>query len=294
MRKEVKIGLTGIASLILLFVGINYLKGINLFKPESYYIVKFRDINGLTVSSPVFANGFKIGIVRDLELDPKQPEYVAVGIKVDDNIRIPRNSHAELVSEMLGTVKMNMILDHSSGNYCQPGDTIPGISNNGIMGVAQNDILPKIQQMVPKIDSVITALNKILNDPQIAQTLNHTERLTASLERTGRALEVMMRNDMPAIARNMHTVSENLVVVSGNLRNIDFASTAARVDSTIENVRLLTQKLNRKDNSLGLLLNDTGLYNNLNTTLDDASSLLRDLKNNPKRYVHFSVFGRKN
>ena len=109
MKKEVKIGLAGIASLLILFFGINYLKGVNMFKPESYYYVEFTNINGLATSSPVFANGLKVGLVRDIQYNYQKPGHVVVGIEMDQAMRIPKGSRAELVTEMLGTVKMNML-----------------------------------------------------------------------------------------------------------------------------------------------------------------------------------------
>ena len=137
MKKEVKIGLTGIASLIILFFGINYLKGINMFKPESYYYVEFTNVNGLAQSSPVFANGFKIGIVRDIQYNYDKPGHVVVGMEIDQNMRIPAGSKAELVTEMLGTVKMNLLLDYTSSGFFAPGDTIAGAANEGILGAAE-------------------------------------------------------------------------------------------------------------------------------------------------------------
>ena len=116
MKKEVKIGLAGIASLLILFFGINYLKGVNMFKPESYYYVEFTNINGLATSSPVFANGLKVGLVRDIQYNYQKPGHVVVGIEMDQAMRIPKGSRAELVTEMLGTVKMNMLLNHEVRN----------------------------------------------------------------------------------------------------------------------------------------------------------------------------------
>lgn len=108
-----------------------------MFKPESYYYVDFTDVNGLAQSSPVFANGYKIGIVRDLQYDHQHPGHVIVGIEVDQNLRIPTGSKAELVTEMLGTVKMNMMLQYESTTFLNPGDTIEGTANTGILGKAE-------------------------------------------------------------------------------------------------------------------------------------------------------------
>lgn len=293
MRKEVKIGLAGIGALLVLFFGINYLKGVNMLKPESYYYVEFTDINGLANSSPVFANGLKVGLVRDIQYNYLKPGHVVVGIDMDEKMRIPKGSYADLVTEMLGTVKINLVLDFNSTTYYAAGDTIQGRANPGIMGVAEKELLPKVEQMMPKLDSILSSLNQLLADPALKNTLHNAEQLTASLNATSKQLNTLMSKDVPALTGNITTITEDLKQISGNLKNIDYASTFIKVDSTLQNVRLLTDKLNRKDNSLGLLLNDSSLYNNLSATAGNAASLLEDLQAHPKRYVHFSLFGKK-
>lgn len=293
MKKEFKIGLAGIAALIILFCGIHYLKGINMFKPESYYLVEFENVNGLPESSPVFANGFKVGIVRDLRYNYQKPGHVLVGIELDQHMKVPKGSRAELVTEMLGTVKMNLLLNLQNMEYYGENDTIPGVANNGIMGAAEKDLLPQIQRMLPKMDSILGSLNKLLGDPSLANTLHNAEQLTASLSATGQKLNKLMDTDVPQLLDNVNVTVSNLKEISDNLKDVDYASTIAKVDSTLTNVRLLTDKLNRKDNSLGLLMNDSSLYKNLNATSANAASLLEDLKAHPKRYVHFSLFGKK-
>ena len=133
ITKEVRIGIAGIAALCILVYGINYLKGINMFKPSSYFYVKFQNVNGLTKSSPVFADGFRVGIVRDLYYDYTQPGKVVAEIDVDPELRIPKGSTAELAAEMLGGVKMNLLLANNPREKYQIGDTIPGVLNNGMM-----------------------------------------------------------------------------------------------------------------------------------------------------------------
>lgn len=293
MKKEVKIGLAGIASLLILFFGMNYLKGINMFKPESYYYVEFTDINGLAKSSPVFANGFKIGIVRDIEYNFHKPGHVVVGVELDEAMKIPAGSHAELITEMLGTVKMNLHFNLSNHNYYAEGDTLPGIANTGILGEAEKTLLPQMKQMLPKLDSILGSLNKLLSDPSLGNTLHNAEQLTASLNATSRQLNTLMTNDVPQLTQNVTTITSNLKTITDNLKDVDYAATFIKVDSTLNNVRLLTDKLNRKDNSLGLLMNDSSLYHNLNATAANAATLLYDLKAHPKRYVHFSLFGKK-
>ena len=293
MKKEVKIGLAGIAALVILFFGINYLKGINMFRSETYYLVDFTDVNGLAKSSPVYANGLKVGIVSDIQYNFKKPGHVTVGIDMDDSMKIPVGSHAELVSEMLGTVKMNLHLNTENPNNISSTDTIKGYANPGIMGAAEKDILPKVEALMPKMDSILTSLNALLADPALTNTLHNAEKLTASLNTTSNHLQALMSNDIPKMTGNIIALTDNLKSMSNNLKDIDFAATFNKIDATLKNVYLLTDKLNRNDNTLGLLMNDDSLYNNLNATTKNAASLLEDLQAHPKRYVHFSLFGKK-
>ena len=292
MKKEVKIGIIGIAALAMLFFGINYLKGVRMFHASSYYYVEYTDINGLATSSPVFASGYKVGLVREIQYNHANPGHVVVEVELDKGMQIPKGSTGELVTEMLGTVKMNLKLNLQSKEYCQPGDTLPGIVNNGLMGVAEG-IMPKVEQLMPKMDSILNSLNQLLANPALRGTLENTERLTANLDVTTRQLNKLMQNDLPQITGRMITIADNFSTISESLKGIDYAETFQKIDSTLQNVQLLTSKLNSKDNTVGLLFNDPTLYNNLSATTANAASLLEDLQAHPKRYVHFSLFGRK-
>ena len=292
MRKEVKIGLIGIMAIAMLVFGINYLRGVAMFKSSRSYYVEFNNINGLPVSSPVFANGYKIGLVRDIQYNYEKLGTVTVEVEVEEGMRIPTGSKGELVTEMLGTVKMNLLLNLESQNYLQPGDTLQGFANNGIMGVAET-MVPKLEQMLPKMDSILNSLNKLMADPALAATLHNAEQVPANLTVNTHDLNKVMKNDLPKITGNLNSLTDNLNTISYNLKGIDYAATMRSIDSTLYNVRMLTNKLNSKDNTIGLLFNDPTLYNNLSTTTANAASLLEDLKSHPKRYVHFSLFGRK-
>ena len=166
LTKEVKIGIAGIIALFVLIYGINYLKGIYLFKPSNYYYVKFENINGLTKSSPVFADGYRVGIVRNLYYDYSQTRKVIAEIDVDPELRIPFGSTAELASELMGTVKMNLLLANNPRQKYEPGDTLQGNLNNGMMDKV-NAMMPQVEKMLPKLDSILASLNTILSDPAI-------------------------------------------------------------------------------------------------------------------------------
>lgn len=290
--KEVRIGIAGIVALFLLIYGINYLNGIHIFKPSSYFYVKYSSINGLTVSSPVYADGYKIGLVHDIVYDYNNPGNITVEIEVDTHTRIPKGSWAELETEMLGGVKMNIMMANNPRERYAIGDTIPGKENKGMMA-SVGALLPQVEQMVPKLDSILTSLNRILNDENIPAALQSIKNTTANLEVSTAQLNTLMRRDIPQLTTKLNTIGDNFVHISSNLKDIDFEATFSKVDSTLNNVKLVTEKLNRKDNSIGLLLNDPNFYNNLNATANNAASLLEDLQAHPKRYVHFSIFGKK-
>jgi len=290
--KEVKIGLAGIVAVAMLFFGIKFLKGINMLKATNYYYVEFENVGGLTKSSPVYADGYGIGIVRDITYNYKRPGHVVVEIEVDKEFRMPEGSLGELVTEMLGTIKMNLLLNKEATQWYAVGDTIPGYVNGGLMEEAAR-LVPKMAQMLPRLDSIVSSLNQLLAEPAISGTLHNTERITANLATTTSQLNRMMNYDIPQLTGNLHTISHNFVNISEHLKDIDYASTFQKVDSTLYNIQLITEKLNRKDNSLGLFLNDPSIYNNLNATSANAAALLEDLKAHPKRYVHFSIFGKK-
>lgn len=293
MKKEVKIGLIGVLALLILYYGINYLKGINLFQSSNFYYVEYSNINGLAGSSPVYANGYKIGTVRQIEYNYQKPGNVTVMVEVEKEMRVPKGSYGELVSEMLGTVKMNLILEKGN-SYYNPGDTLKGVVDNGLVGVAQDELLPQVEKLLPKMDSILTSLNKLMADPALAKTINNAEAISANLKSTTASLNHFMNNDLQKIGYNLNVITTNFADISGELKSINYKETFTKIDSTLYNVQMLTSKLNRKDNSLGLLFNDATLYNNLSSTTANASLLLEDLKSNPKRYVHFSLFGNKN
>lgn len=292
LTKEVRIGIAGIVALCILVYGINYLKGIHMFKPSSYFYVKFTNINGLTKSSPVFADGFRVGIVRDLYYDYNQPGKVIAEIDVDPELRIPMGSTAELTTELMGGVKMNLLLANNPRERFEIGDTLQGNVNNGIMEQVST-VMPQVEKMLPKLDSILASLNTILADPAIPGTLHSVQNTMASMEVTSRQLQSLMSKDIPQLTQKLNTIGDNFIAISDNLKEIDYSAAFASIDSTLANVKMITDQLGRKDNTIGLLLNDPALYNNLNATTANAASLLEDLKSHPKRYVHFSLFGKK-
>lgn len=293
--KEVKIALVAIVGVVVLFFGMNFLKGLNIFSSEDNYYVQFSDITGLSSSSPVYADGFKVGVVKDIIYDYSHTEGSKVLIGVDKQLRIPQGSSAEIVSDMLGNVKVNLLLANNPREKVAPGGLIKGMINDGAMGKLQ-DMVPAVEKMLPKLDSIMTSLNAILADPAIRQSLHNVQTITDNLTTSTAQLNTLMvglNKNVPGMMAKANNVLDNTETLTANLAAVDVASTMRQVDQTIANVQQLTAKLNSKDGSLGLLMNDTQLYDNLNSTMRNADSLVIDLRQHPKRYVHFSVFGRK-
>lgn len=293
--KEVKIALVAIVGVVVLFFGMNFLKGLNIFSSEDNYYVQFSDITGLSSSSPVYADGFKVGVVKDIIYDYSHTEGSKVLIGVDKQLRIPQGSSAEIVSDMLGNVKVNLLLANNPREKVAPGGLIKGMINDGAIGKLQ-DMVPAVEKMLPKLDSIMTSLNAILADPAIRQSLHNVQTITDNLTTSTAQLNTLMaglNKNVPGMMAKANNVLDNTETLTANLAAVDVASTMRQVDQTIANVQQLTAKLNSKEGSLGLLMNDTQLYDNLNSTMRNADSLVIDLRQHPKRYVHFSVFGRK-
>lgn len=291
--KEFKIGFVTIICALVLFFGIDYLKGINIFKPENYFYAKYTNVTGLAVSSPVTIDGFKVGLIRSIEYDYAHPGNVIVEMSLDKKLKVPAGSKALMKTDLLGTATIELQLNKYVGTHHAIGDTLIGTSDSGLMGTVTDKMVPQLEVMLPKMDSILSGLQDILANGKIKETLINVNGMTAELESTSRSLNKMMKSDVPVIMGNLKSMSANFNEISQNVKTIDFNEIIASVNKTLTNVEELTQKMNSKDNTIGLLLNSDGVYQNLNNTLRHADSLMIDLKANPKRYVHFSVFGRK-
>ncbi len=288
--KEATIGVVSIISLVLLYIGVNYLKGINLFRPANHYYVACSNVKDVTISSPVFVEGFKVGLVRSISYDYSTTGKILVEISLEESMRINKGSYISLEKTLLSGGELHIHLNKYVDEYLKSGDTIEGRSPEDMMASVQEKMLPQIIDLLPKLDSILYSLQILVSHPALSQSLDHIEKTTASLEISSRRLNQLLDNDVPVIASNLKTTTDNFAALSEEMKNLNLKGSIQSLNLTIDNLGQTTMKLNAKDNSLGLLLNDTLLYNNLNETVVNASNLLIDLKQNPKRYVRFSLF----
>lgn len=293
--KEVQIALVAIAGVAVLFFGLQFLKGLSIFGSSDTYYLKTDNLMGVTASTPVYADGYKVGVVGSINYDYDANGNTVVALALDKGMRLPLGSVAEISSDMMGNVKLDILLANNPRERMAVGDTLQGVANAGLMS-AVGSMVPQLQAMMPKLDSILTSINALLANPAIANSINNMETITAELTETSRQCNVMMRGlnkNIPALMAKTNRVMDNAETFTGKLNELDVASTMSKVDATLCNVEQMTAKLNSNEGTIGLLMRDPSLYWNLSNTMRDVDSLMIDLKAHPKRYVHFSIFGRK-
>ena len=295
LTKEIKIALVAIVGILVMYFGINFLKGMNLFSTNNAYYMTFDDIQGLGASTPIYADGYKVGTVDGMEYDYKENGPIKVKVDINKDLRIPQGSKAEIVKDLMGNLQVNLLLTNNPRERVEPGGVIPGAVNGGMMDKAAN-LIPVVEKMLPKLDSILTSVNALLADPALAASLHNVETITSNLTVSTRELNTLMaglNKQVPGMVRKANGVLDNTNRLTANLASLDVQGTLNKVNQTLESAHQFTEKLNSNQGSLGLLMNDTKLYDNLTSTMSHADSLVIDLKAHPKRYVHFSVFGRK-
>jgi len=292
---EVRIALVAIVAIIVIFFGMNFLKGLSLFSTGNSYCVSFDNVNGVSVSSPVYANGYRVGVVEKIDYDYSHTDHIVAVIGLNKQMQLRRGTTVEIESDFLGNVQLNLVMPADVTALLAPGDTIVGSKSKGMLAKA-GDMVPQIQQMLPKLDSILSSVNALLADPALSGSLHNVENITASLTTTSQQLSLLtqqLNRQMPQMMQKADGVLANAEGVTSKLNALDLQQTMQRVDATLGNLQQTTKALNSKEGTLGLMLRDPQLYNSLSATVRSADSLLSDIKAHPKRYINVSVFGRK-
>ena len=291
--RELIIGASVLVALMVLFFGIDYLKGINVFKASNYYYVSYTNVTGLSGSSPVLLNGYKVGQVREIQYEYDNPGHVLVELALDKQLRVPNGSKAVLSAGLLGDAQIDLKFS-TSKDFHTLGDKLIGETSSGLMdNVAR--IMPGVDSIFAKVDSLLTSVNRLAGDPALLASVQRLDKITANLEASTSQLNQTLKT-MPSvmsnvknIAQNIDSLSSDLTVVSKELKGMPMKETVENINVITDNVKLMSEKLNKDDNSLGLLLNDRQLYDNINGTVGSLDSLLIDVKKNPKRYISIKL-----
>lgn len=295
-RKELTVGILVILAMGILFFGINFLKGVNIFKASNYYYATYTDIKGLVNSAPVTLNGYKIGVVREIMYDYNHPGHVTLELGIDKQIKLPRGSVAKINTDFLGTATLSIELGDSSKGFYAVGDTILTAAHNGLMEEMEKEVLPAVAQIMPKVDSLLANLNAITGNPALHNSIGRLDGITADLATSLTSLKLTMASIQPA-AKNVHsittkvdTMATDLSVLTAKMRRAPVDSMMTDLQQTIVQLNKLTAQLNDPNSTVGKLITDPAVYNNLNATINSLDSLFVDIKRNPKRYVTVKIF----
>lgn len=293
-RKEVLIGAIVIVALAILFFGIDFLKGINVFKAANYYYVSFTDVQGLAKSAPVTVNGFKVGQVRDIEYEYDNPGHVKVELALDRNLRVPAGSQAILSTDLLGTSTIVLNMSHT-GDFHTIGDHLEGVVPTGMMDKVSSDLLPSLTGVFPKVDTLLTSINTLVGSPELIASVRRLDAITANLENTTKQLNSLIAT-LPPITANISTITGNfseassdLTLVTEKLKEVPIDSITDNINRLVSNLEELSSQLNDPNSTVGKLTHDPQLYNNINAAVASLDSLFVDIKRNPKRYISIKL-----
>lgn len=285
ISREVKIGIVVIIAISMLYFGLNYLKGVNIFKPDTYFYAKYDRVDGIVKTTHVYVNGFQVGHISDIIFDYSKEAPIVLEITVDKKLLVPVGTVAEVYDTgLMGDKAIQLKLGNSS-QYHVAGDTLRSATQNGLIAGIVDQILPPIMELVPSIDSTVIALKNVIESPEIKSLLKNADATMANLKHSTGKLD--------SVIDTVQYICNDLSGVTNSLNKVNWDSTMVSLEGTLTNLKTTTDKFNSTDNSIGALLNDKALYVSLDSTVNSANALLMDLKANPKRYVHFSVFGSK-
>jgi len=307
--KELTIGLCVIVALVILFFGINYLKGINLFKPANFYVVEYENINGLETAAPVTIDGYKVGQVRDIEFNYSQPGKIKVTLALNENLQVPEDSRALIEGSLLGGPSIVIKLG-TSKKMIPVGGMIQSGVNPDMMSTVSKEIMPKVTEILPMLDSLMVNLNntayninQLSGHPALTASVSRLDQITNNIEALSSDLRHSLGGQVPSILRNTNSVTNNLDSMSRNLARLSYNLKNIPVDATMAdlnvimgnlkslsaNLTTLSGNLNNPNGTVGKFLNDPQVYDHLSRLTADIDSLIVDIKRNPKRYISIKL-----
>ena len=296
-NKNVKIALTVIVGLALLYWGINYLKGINLFTPANRFYTEVKSTDGLLEAAPVTVNGFQVGQVREINYDYSKNK-ITIMLAMNKDMVVPEGSTINLVSGLVGGA--SLVLNLGDGPAMEQGSYIPTTDVPGLMDHVTENVMPMVTGMLPKVDSIMDNVNGLTGNPALTAALTRLDAISRQLQISAQQLTVLMNGlnrSVPGVMNNVNGITNNLTGATGNLtdlseslKNMPLDETMNKLNTTLANLQALSEQLNDKNSSLGKVINDRELYDNANHAIASLDSLLTDIKAHPKRYINVKVF----
>lgn len=309
--KYIKLGILLASCIAILVWGINYLQGHDIFKPVSYYHVIYDRVDGLTESGEITYNGYKMGSVKSIKFLPDRSGRLIVTLMIDKNFKIPKNSQANIVGSLMGSASVELIFSDSIRFYGS-GDTLKGNFEGGLLDMVSDQLGPlknKSESLMVSLDSIMVTLNAVFDDnmqKNLSESFANINRSTVNIEKMTSELSGLIVKEKQSIAGllnnlesfsgvleqnsgNLDNVLSNLSAVSDSLNAIPFAEIFTGLSASLQELSSLLKSAGSGESSLGLLLTDESLYNNLNYSLASLNNLLVDVRENPKKYVHFSA-----
>ena len=267
--REFKVGVLAIVCLGILYFGFNFLKGINIFSPTKVYVGTFDRINGLTAQAPVYIRGYQVGLVESIQYDFKQIPAFTVNVSIDKTIELPRGTQMALVADGLlggGAIELQLPLMPNRAMPYQKGDTLPTHIEPGLIDNLQTGLLANLDSLLNEANTLLASLNEQLNEGSIYATLQHIEQITRDLTVSSKDIRALTHNQLPAIMDKADATIEGLNDIINDVKAADIQGTVGKVDSTIST---LNAALQSQEGTVGMLLNDKTLYDNLNIALED-------------------------
>ncbi len=293
--KEFIIGISVIAAIAILFFGIDYLKGVNLFSPANFYYASYDNVAGLEISAPVTIDGYKVGQVRDIQFDYEKPGKVKVLLALNKKLRLPEDSRATIASTLMSGAYIQIAMGKSPKMIEVGGDLATEVIPDMMSSLSDN-LLPSVGSILPKVDSLMANLNRLVSDPALLASIQRLDGITGNVLQTTEGLNKVVGKDVPLVMRNVHSITMGLDTLTANLGSLSTQLKALPLAKTMDNVNEITanltkfsNQLNNTNSSLGMLMNDPELYNRLNRVAADVDSLIVDIKKNPKRYISIKL-----
>ena len=296
--REIKVGILAVVCIFLLFFGFNYLKGVNIFSSIHSFHGVYTNIHGLELQAPVYIRGYKVGQVDNIDYDFTRDSSFTVDISIKRNINLPEGTRMALVSDgIMGGMAIELLLpatevaSREDIAYLPTGATIPTTVVPGLLDGLQEAVIQPLSNTLASLDTLVGQLQAQLDNNHIESILSNADIAVADLQSSSKQLKQVMSHQVPSVITKLDTTMSDLQQVVTDVKAANIKATVARVDTALNNVNYLIADFRSPNGTVGMLLNDKGLYNHIDSAVVSVDSLLVDLKANPKRYVHFSLFG---